>query len=115
MACKTFVDLLKTLDWPEAIWEAWLAFEHLHGSVQQIDLCGDKVQKAQYVVNMRHAKQAAQYAAEQMESGPVAQALVPEISPAEPMEVDLGPRGTKRTPEDVGLEEGHKILLMTVY
>ncbi|KAF8180964.1 hypothetical protein K438DRAFT_1976414 [Mycena galopus ATCC 62051] len=101
MACKTFVDLhLKNLDWPEAIWEAWLAFEHLHGSVQQIDVCGDKVEKAQYVVNTRCAKQAAQYTAEQMESVPVAQAPLPEISPAEPMDVDLGPRGTKLTAED---------------
>ncbi|KAF7365413.1 ATP-dependent DNA helicase PIF1 [Mycena venus] len=112
-ARKTFVDLhLKNLDWPEAIWEAWLAFEHLHGSVQQIDACGDKIEKAQYVVNTRRAKaaekQAAQYSAEQMASVPVAQAPVPEISPAEPMDVDSGPRGTKRTAEDGASEEGHK-------
>ncbi|KAF8208710.1 hypothetical protein K438DRAFT_1812755 [Mycena galopus ATCC 62051] len=112
-ARKTFVDLhLKNLDWPEAIWEAWLAFEHLHGSLQQIDACGDKVEKAQYVVNTRRAKatekQAAQYAAEQMASVPVAQAPVPEVSPAELMDVDSGPRGTKRAAEDGGSEEGHK-------
>ncbi|KAF8180050.1 hypothetical protein K438DRAFT_1977016 [Mycena galopus ATCC 62051] len=58
MACKTFVDLhlKKNLDWLEAIWEAWLAFEHLHGSVQRIDLCDDKVEKAQYVINTRRVK-----------------------------------------------------------
>ncbi|KAJ6584742.1 hypothetical protein B0H19DRAFT_1319016 [Mycena capillaripes] len=112
-ARKTFVDLhLKNLDWPEAIWEAWLAFEHMHGSVQQIEAAGDKIEKAQYVVNTRRAKAAekaaAQYAAEQLASVPVAQAPVPEISPAEPMDVDSGPRGTKRAAEDAASEDGHK-------
>ncbi|KAJ7714178.1 hypothetical protein B0H16DRAFT_1808225, partial [Mycena metata] len=119
-ARKTFVDLhLKNLDWPEAVWEAWLAFEHLHGSVQQIEAAGDKIEKAQVVVNTRRAKaaekqaaqyskQAAQYSAEQMASVPVAEAPVPEISPAEPMDVDSGPRGTKRSAEDGESEEGHK-------
>ncbi|KAJ6619546.1 hypothetical protein B0H10DRAFT_2367855 [Mycena sp. CBHHK59/15] len=112
-ARTTFVDLhLKNLDWPEAIWESWLAFEHLHGSVQQIDACGDKIEKAQYIVNTRRAKaaekQAAQYAAEQMASVPVVQAPVPEISPTEPMDVDSGPRGTKRPAEDGASDEGHK-------
>ncbi|KAJ7075864.1 hypothetical protein B0H15DRAFT_916497 [Mycena belliarum] len=112
-ARKAFVDLhLKNLDWPEAIWEAWLAFEHLHGSVQQIEACGDKIEKAQYVVNTRRAKvaekQAAQYAAESMASVPVAQAPLPEIAPAEPMDIDPGPRGKKRAAEDSVPEEAHK-------
>ncbi|KAJ7432338.1 hypothetical protein FB451DRAFT_1480862 [Mycena latifolia] len=112
-ARKAFADVhLKNLDWPEAIWEAWLAFEHLHGSVEQIEACGDKIEKAQYVVNTKRAKatekQAAQYAAENMASVPVAQAPVPDIAPAEPMDVDSGPRGTKRAAEDDASEEGHK-------
>ncbi|KAJ7043889.1 hypothetical protein C8F04DRAFT_682003 [Mycena alexandri] len=119
-ARKTFVDLhLKNIDWPEAVWEAWLAFEHLHGSVQQIDAAGDKIEKAQVVVNTRrakaaekqaaqYAKQAAQYSAEQMASVPVAQAPVPELGTAEPMDVDSGPRGTKRSAEDGESEDGHK-------
>ncbi|KAJ7645566.1 hypothetical protein DFH06DRAFT_1425383 [Mycena polygramma] len=112
-ARKTFGDLhLKHLDWPEAIWEAWLAFEQLHGSVQQIEAAGDKIEKAQYVVNTRRAKvaqkEAAQYAAEQQASVPVAEAPVPQISPAEPMDVDSGPRGTKRAAEDNVSEDGHK-------
>ncbi|KAJ7695961.1 hypothetical protein B0H17DRAFT_930002 [Mycena rosella] len=111
-ARKAFVDVhLKNLDWPEAIWEAWLAFEHLHGSVEQIEACGDKIEKAQYIVNTKRAKvaerQAAQYAAENMASVPVAQAPVPDMAPAEPMDVDSGPRGTKRAAEDAP-EEGHK-------
>ncbi|KAK7048174.1 ATP-dependent DNA helicase PIF1 [Favolaschia claudopus] len=114
-ARKTFVDLhLKNLDWPEAIWEAWLAFEHLHGTVEQIEACGDKLEKAQFVVSTRRAKaaekQSAQYAAEQMASIPVAEAPVPQTSAADPMDVDSEPRprGTKRAAEDTASEEGHK-------
>ncbi|KAF7313383.1 ATP-dependent DNA helicase PIF1 [Mycena chlorophos] len=108
-ARKTFVDLhAKNLDWPEAVWEAWLAFEHLHGSVPEIEACGDKIEKAQYVVNTRRAKdaekQAAQYAAMQMASVPVEQAPVPQVESATAMDVDSaapsGPRGTKRRAED---------------
>jgi hypothetical protein len=44
---------MKNLDWPEAIWEAWIAFEHLHGSVGEVDACLDKIEKAQYQVNAR--------------------------------------------------------------
>lgn len=47
---------MKPMDWPEAIWEAWLAFEHLHGSVDEVDNCLDKIDKAQYQVNMKRAK-----------------------------------------------------------
>ncbi|KAF7301263.1 ATP-dependent DNA helicase PIF1 [Mycena indigotica] len=117
-ARKTFVDLhAKNLDWPEALWEAWLAFEHLHGSVQELETCGDKIEKAQYVVNTRRAKdaerQAAQYAAQQMASVPVEQAPVPQLDSVDavPMEVDStapGPRGKKRAAEDPSLDEGNK-------
>lgn len=34
------------MDWPEAIWEAWLSFEHIHGSVQTINDCMDSIEKA---------------------------------------------------------------------
>jgi hypothetical protein len=47
---------MKNLDWPEAIWEAWISFEHLYGSVDEIDACLDRVEKAQYQVNARRAK-----------------------------------------------------------
>ena len=56
-ARKVFSDVhVKNLDWPEAIWESWILFEHLHGSVEQVDACLDKVEKAQYQVNVRRAK-----------------------------------------------------------
>ncbi|KIY44769.1 hypothetical protein FISHEDRAFT_50684 [Fistulina hepatica ATCC 64428] len=71
----------KQLDWPEAIWEAWLAFEHLHGSLETIEACIEKVGKAREQTNARRAKQATraamQYAAEQQASVPVAAAPVP--------------------------------------
>jgi hypothetical protein len=47
---------MKNLDWPEAVWEAWISFEHLHGTVEQVDACLDKLEKAQYQVNTRRAK-----------------------------------------------------------
>lgn len=56
-ARKVFSDIhVKNIDWPEAIWEAWISFEHLHGSVEQVEGCLDKVEKAQYQVNARRTK-----------------------------------------------------------
>ncbi|KAJ8519001.1 hypothetical protein ONZ45_g3994 [Pleurotus djamor] len=74
---------MKNLDWPEAIWDSWLNFEHLYGTVQDIDHCLERIERAQYSANKRRAKeaekaayQAAQVAAEQ-------QALAPQ-----PVQVD---------------------------
>lgn len=47
---------MKQLDWPEAVWDAWVAFEHQHGTVEQLESCLDKVERAQYSVNMHRAK-----------------------------------------------------------
>ncbi|EGN98450.1 hypothetical protein SERLA73DRAFT_169409 [Serpula lacrymans var. lacrymans S7.3] len=59
LARATFQDIcMKNIDWPEAIWEAWLAFEHLYGSVESIEACMDRVERAQYQVNMRRSKEA---------------------------------------------------------
>lgn len=56
-ARNVFSDIcLKQIDWPEAIWEAWISFEQLHGSVTDIDACLEKVLKAQYLNNDRRAK-----------------------------------------------------------
>lgn len=46
----------KNLDWPEAIWEAWLTFEHIHGSMTDLEACMDKIERAQQQVNTRLAK-----------------------------------------------------------
>ncbi|KZP31530.1 hypothetical protein FIBSPDRAFT_776202 [Athelia psychrophila] len=87
---------MKQLDWPEAVWDAWIAFEHQHGTVEQLEACLDKVEKAQYSVNMHRAKEAehAQYqtmqvAAENQASNlPVAEVPIPTAAPSSAMEVD---------------------------
>lgn len=33
----------KAIDWPEAIWQLWVDFEHLHGSVEDLEHCLEKV------------------------------------------------------------------------
>ena len=56
-ARKVFSDIaFKYIDWPEAIWEAWTLFEHLYGSVEQLEACLDKIERAQYQTNVRRAK-----------------------------------------------------------
>ena len=56
-ARKVFTDIhAKQLDWPEAIWEAWVSFEHLHGTLEEVESCLDKIEKAQYQTNARRAK-----------------------------------------------------------
>ena len=46
----------KRLDWPEAIWDAWVAFEQLHGSVFNIDSALDKIEKARIQVEYHRAR-----------------------------------------------------------
>ncbi|EIN12540.1 hypothetical protein PUNSTDRAFT_81810 [Punctularia strigosozonata HHB-11173 SS5] len=89
---------LKNLDWPEAIWEAWLSMEHLHGSLEQLEACMDKVERAQSNVNFKRAKeaekasyQALQVAMEQAASVPVAEVIHPEQYVEAPMDVDSAP------------------------
>ncbi|KAH9851597.1 RNA-binding protein Prp24 [Lenzites betulinus] len=66
---KVFQDIVaKNLDWPEAIWDAWISFEQLHGTVEDIEDALDRIERAQIQVNTRRAKEAekAQYAAAQL-------------------------------------------------
>ena len=46
----------KRMDWPEAIWEAWSAFEHLYGTVEEINTALDKIEKARTQLNNYRAK-----------------------------------------------------------
>ncbi|TRM63998.1 hypothetical protein BD626DRAFT_547754 [Schizophyllum amplum] len=123
-ARKVFTEVhVKHLDWPEAVWDAWLAFEHMHGAVDEIEECMDKIERARYQVNARRAKeaeraayQAMQYAAEQQAAQvPVAAAPVPNVDA--PMEVDvpqLGERGTKRAADNDGEEQAQQKRVKTV-
>ncbi|KAF8158295.1 hypothetical protein B0H34DRAFT_708196 [Crassisporium funariophilum] len=120
-ARKTFVAIpIKHVDWPEAIWEAWISFEHRHGSLPQIESCLDKVEKAQNIRNAKIAKDAqAEYAAMQIiaeaqASVPVAAAPIPQVVLHKEgdarMDVDqpAPERGTKRSAEEEVPLEGHK-------
>ena len=49
-ARKVFRDVApKNLDWPEAVWEAWSAFEHVHGSLEELEDCLDRIERAQKI------------------------------------------------------------------
>lgn len=54
---KVFRDVsAKHLDWPEAIWDAWVSFEQLHGTVEELENALAHVERAQTQVNARRAK-----------------------------------------------------------
>src|SRR6266850_822865 len=54
---KAFARAAKSqLDWPEMLWEAWLAFEHSHGTVGEIQDALDVVERARTQVEARRAK-----------------------------------------------------------
>ncbi|OBZ68772.1 hypothetical protein A0H81_11060 [Grifola frondosa] len=101
-ARKVFRDIaMKNLDWPEAIWEAWVTFEQLHGTVEGIDDCLDRIERAQLQVNARRAKEAqkAEYAAmqliaEQQAAMPVADVTM-QTAPRK-AEEDVIPEGSKK-------------------
>ncbi|TFK27991.1 RNA-binding protein Prp24 [Coprinopsis marcescibilis] len=114
----------KRIDWPEAIWEAWVTFEHLHGTLDDINAAIDKIEKAHHYLNdyrakeMKKAYQAqaeapgAQQAA-QVESGPSNSGTQPPIAQdATPMEVDVAPApasdSKKRRSGDDEQNEGNK-------
>ncbi|KAF8349290.1 hypothetical protein F5887DRAFT_945363 [Amanita rubescens] len=100
----------KQLDWPESIWELWISFEHLHGSVDQVDECLDKIEKAQAQVNARRAKEAEKASYQAMQAAMDAQAATAIIADAvasvsapveSRMEVDGQiERGVKRAAEE---------------
>ncbi|TFK90773.1 RNA-binding protein Prp24 [Polyporus arcularius HHB13444] len=113
-ARRVFRDVAhKNTDWPEAIWEAWVSFEQLHGSVEQIEDALDRIERARTQVNNRRAKEAqkaqlaaAQVIAEVQASVPVEAAPVPAQAQGQAaMDVDAGAAaesGSKRKAEDEG-------------
>lgn len=44
------------MDWPEAIWEAWLALEHAYGTVQTLQSCLDSVERGRMLVGAKRAR-----------------------------------------------------------
>ena len=47
---------MKNLDWPEALWDAWISFEQVHGSVEELELAMDRIEFAQGQTNLRRQK-----------------------------------------------------------
>ncbi|KAF5338939.1 hypothetical protein D9611_008706 [Ephemerocybe angulata] len=89
-ARAVFADIhKKKLDWPEVIWEAWSSFEHLYGSVEDIDSALDKIEKARNQVNFYRARDAAQaYEAAQAATA-AAQPSVPIADTSTAINVDM--------------------------
>lgn len=110
------------LDWPEAVWDAWVSFEQLYGSPVQIDDALDRIRRAQIQVNSRRAKEAekaqAQFAAETLITETQAAMEVPVPVPAHqettPMDVDRPTPSSKsdgafkRKADDDSPSEGNK-------
>ncbi|KAK0201693.1 hypothetical protein DFS33DRAFT_1375245 [Desarmillaria ectypa] len=104
----------KRFDWPEAIWDAWVTFEHFHGTVEEINSAMDNIEKIRLQVNARRAKEAEkasrQYAEMATEQFMTEVAAVQQQHDASGnvVEVDSTPqannveRGTKRRLEDDG-------------
>ncbi|KAK0503883.1 hypothetical protein EDD18DRAFT_1411611 [Armillaria luteobubalina] len=106
----------KHFDWPEAIWDAWVTFEHFHGTVEEINAAMNNIEKIRLQVNARRAKEAekasrqyAQMAAEQLVTEVEAvQQQQHDNANENAMEVESAPsvntvgRGTKRRSEDDG-------------
>ncbi|KAK0464624.1 uncharacterized protein EV420DRAFT_1263469 [Desarmillaria tabescens] len=104
----------KQFDWPEAIWDAWVTFEHFHGTVEEINSAMDNIETIRLQVNARRAKEAekasrqyAQMAAEQLvtevatvqqqqHDGANENAMEVESVPS----ANIAERGTKRRSED---------------
>ncbi|THH19088.1 hypothetical protein EW146_g2006 [Bondarzewia mesenterica] len=88
LSARAVFDEISTqnMDWPEAIWEAWMAMEHAHTSLEGLQECLDKVDMARTQVNNRRAKEAekAQYQAMQIaveqQAAQAAQAVVSQTS-----------------------------------
>ncbi|KAF9220989.1 hypothetical protein BS17DRAFT_786300 [Gyrodon lividus] len=83
IARSTFQDVsTKNLDYPEALWDAWLGFEHAHGSLASLEDALVRIERARTQVETRRVKEAqkayeaAQYAMEQ-QAAPVHVTSVP--------------------------------------
>ncbi|KAF8527992.1 hypothetical protein BU17DRAFT_38620 [Hysterangium stoloniferum] len=46
----------KKIDWPEAIWKQWIEFEQLHGTLDDIESCLEKVEKLSTKAEKQRAK-----------------------------------------------------------
>lgn len=55
----TFLNIAgRRLDWPEMIFDAWTSFEHLYGTLEDLQACLDRVEREQANVNAKRLKEA---------------------------------------------------------
>ncbi|KZV80119.1 hypothetical protein EXIGLDRAFT_845875 [Exidia glandulosa HHB12029] len=92
----------KNLDWPEMLWEQWIQFEHVHGSVEDVEECLSRVHALNEKLVVRRAKEAEAYQSQYAATTTVIQEAQVD---AEAMQVDAAPEQTgsvsrKRKAED---------------
>ncbi|KAH9035591.1 hypothetical protein EDB84DRAFT_1485100 [Lactarius hengduanensis] len=120
-ARKVFTKVAKSpLEWPEMLWEAWLSFEHSHGSAKEVQNALDIVERARTQVEARRAKEAekAGYQAtqatalQQSASVPVSELTETAQNVETPMDIDEEAKGAasgvKRKAEEEPTEESKK-------
>ncbi|KAF8916956.1 hypothetical protein CPB85DRAFT_230169 [Mucidula mucida] len=105
----------KNFDWPEGVWDAWIAFEHLYGTLTEVNAAIDAVEQARSQLNARRAKEAAktQYQYDQASAEQLASAVLVADVPiphSDAMNVDqqataIAERGTKRRADDADDED----------
>ncbi|KAH9065212.1 hypothetical protein EDB87DRAFT_1594447 [Lactarius vividus] len=118
---KVFTKVAKSpLEWPEMLWEAWLSFEHSHGSAKEVQNALDIVERARTQVEARRAKEAEQAgyqatqatALQQSASVPVSELTETAQSVETPMDIDEEAKGAgsgvKRKAEEEPTEESKK-------
>ncbi|KAF8120579.1 hypothetical protein EV363DRAFT_1474306, partial [Boletus edulis] len=113
----------KNLDYPEALWDAWLSFEHAHGSVASLEEALARIERARTQVEARRIREAqkayeaaAQYAVEQHASASVTSVpanVNQEEKPAAPSDVDgpttsTQPQGKRKASEEPEFDGGTK-------
>lgn len=106
----------KQLDWPEVIWELWISFEHINGTVDQVDECLDKIERAQAQINARRAKEAEKASHQAMQAAMDYQAtnlskadVSSSAQPEGQMEIDTqADRGTKRSAGEDIVQDAQK-------
>lgn len=55
---------MKKVDWPEALFDSWMLFEQVHGDLEQMQECLDKIDRVQAQVNAKRATDAVKAAYE---------------------------------------------------
>ncbi|KZV73245.1 hypothetical protein PENSPDRAFT_627695 [Peniophora sp. CONT] len=106
------------MDWPEAIWEAWIALHHSHGTLDSLNKCLDTVEWERHKVNTKRARaaeKAAQEAAQYQQVAEPAKDVIMSDAGAgvteSPMDVDQQPatQSLKRKAEEsLGADDAKK-------